>query len=151
MAEGDRADQLRPVEVTVQTPLYHIGDAQLADCCSPAQPARGEHPAAPHAAKTFCFGNIAACGGRRAYRQRGEGGLGVAQAVVQQVLSGVGIVGIRFPVCPAAMMPAGRLVFGAALGAVLQGYEETGLGVGLGPRFGEPVIGIQSFPVTYPV
>lgn len=67
------------------------------------------------------------------------------------MLSGVSIVGVRFPVCPAARVPAGRLVFGAALGAVIQAWQETGLGVGLGTRFGESVIGIQSFLVTYPV
>lgn len=52
-AEGYRADQLGPVQVTVQAPLYHIGDVQLADGRSTTQPARGEHPASSPAAKTF--------------------------------------------------------------------------------------------------
>lgn len=67
------------------------------------------------------------------------------------MLSGVSVVGIRFPVRPAAMVPVGRLVFGAALWTVIQGYQETGLNMGFGARFGEAIVGVESFIVTYPM
>lgn len=71
--------------------------------------------------------------------------------MVQQVLCGVSVVGVWLPVCPAAVVPAGMLVFGAALRTIVQGYQEAGLGVGFGARFGEAVVGVESFVVTYPV
>lgn len=67
------------------------------------------------------------------------------------MLSGVSVVGVRFPVRPAAMMPVGRLVFGAALWTIIQGYQEAGLGMGFGTRFGEAIVGVESFVVTYPM
>lgn len=67
------------------------------------------------------------------------------------MLSGVSVVGVGFPVCPAAMVPVGRLVFGAALWTVIQGYQEAGLGMGFGARFGEAIVGVESFVVTYPM
>lgn len=67
------------------------------------------------------------------------------------MLSGVSIVGVRFPVRPAAMVPVGRLVFGAALWTVIQGYQEAGLAMGFRARFGEAIVGVESLVVTYPM
>lgn len=68
------------------------------------------------------------------------------------MLGGVSIVGVRFPVCPIAMVPVGRLMFGAALmRTIIQGDQEAGLGVGFGARFGEAIEGVEALIVTYPV
>jgi len=137
--------------VTIQAPLYHIGDVQLTDCRSASQLARGEHPAPSPASKTFGFGYVAAGGGGGGDGQRGDGGLGVARALVQEVLGGVCVVGIRFPVRPTAMVPTGSLGFGAALWTVIQGDQEAGLGMGFGAGFSEAIVGVESLVVTYPM
>lgn len=67
------------------------------------------------------------------------------------MLGGVCIVGVRFPVCPAAMVPVGRLMFGAGLWTIFQGDQEAGLGMGFWARFGEAIEGVEGFVVTYPV
>lgn len=67
------------------------------------------------------------------------------------MLGGVCIVGVGFPVRPAAMVPAGRLVFGAALWAVIQGDQEAGVGMGFGARFSEAIESIEGLVATYPV
>ena len=67
------------------------------------------------------------------------------------MLSGVSVVGVGFPVCPAAMVPVGRLVFRAALWTVIQRYQETRLCMGFGARFGEAIVGVECFVVTYPM
>lgn len=67
------------------------------------------------------------------------------------MFGGVSIVGIRFPVRPAAMVPVGRLVFGAALWTVIHGDQEAGLGMGFGAGFGEAIVGVESLVVTYPM
>lgn len=67
------------------------------------------------------------------------------------MFSGVSVVRVRFPMCPATMVPVGRLVFGAALWTVIQGYQEAGLGRGFGARFGESIVCVESLIVTYPM
>lgn len=67
------------------------------------------------------------------------------------MLSGVGVVGVRFPVCPAAVVPVSRLMFGAAWWSVIEGDQEAGLSVRFGAGFGEAVVGVESFIVTYPM
>ena len=67
------------------------------------------------------------------------------------MLGGVRVVGVGFPVRPAAVVPGGSLVFGAAFCAVIQGDQEAGLGVGFGTGFGEPIVGIEGLVVTYPM
>lgn len=67
------------------------------------------------------------------------------------MLGGISIVGVWFPVGPAAMVAVGRLMFGSALLAVIQRNQEAGLGMGFGARFGEAIEGVKRFVVTYPV
>lgn len=67
------------------------------------------------------------------------------------MLGGVCIVGIRFPVRPAAVVPAGRLMFGAALRSVIQGDQKAGLGMGFGARFSQAIESIQGLVATYPM
>lgn len=67
------------------------------------------------------------------------------------MLGGVSVVGVRFPVRPAAKVPVGRLMFGTVLGTIIQGDQEAGLGMGFGARFGEAIEGIEGLVVTYPM
>lgn len=150
-AEGNWAHQLGPVQVTIQASLYNVGDVQLADCGSASQSPGREYPAPASGPETLWLCYITADGRGGSDRKGGDRGLGTAWALVQEVLGGVSVVGVRFPVGPAAMVAVGGLMFGTALLAVIQGNQETGLGMGFGARFGEAIEGVKGFVVTYPV
>lgn len=67
------------------------------------------------------------------------------------MLGRISIVGVRLPVCPAAKVSVGRLVFGADLWTIIHGDQEAGLGVGFRTRFGKAIEGIQGLVITYPM